>query len=76
MEDWIDGPPATDRDGEFPAGVLLDVTRSEGLPLDGLVLVGHINELGGVCDDCRSCIRSEHVKRHRFVWRAPAERRE
>lgn len=66
MEDWIDGPPATDRYGHFPVGVLLDVASGEE------VLVGHINELGGVCDDCRSGIRPADVKRHRFVWRPPA----
>lgn len=65
--DWIDGPPTIDRYGHFPAGVLLQVKDR------GLVLVGHINDLGGVCDDCPSEIRPADVERHRVVWREPVE---
>jgi hypothetical protein len=73
MSDWIDGPPpGADSYGRFPVGVLLqvkDTTQGAG----GLVLVGHQNNLGGVCDDCTSEIGPADVVRHRFVWREPTE---
>lgn len=62
MSDWIEGPPPTDQYGHFPAGVLLDVISGEH------ILVGHINAMGGVCDDCSADIRPSDVARHKVLW--------
>lgn len=62
MSEWIDGPPPTDSQGNFPAGVVLDVINGEHL------LVGHINELGGVCNDCPCELEPSDIARHKVVW--------
>lgn len=68
VSEWVDGPPSRDSWGSFPAGVLLELRGSDTSPASYHVLVGHINERDGVCDDCRSGIRDEDVIRHRVVW--------
>lgn len=66
-------PSARER-GVVRPDVLLDIEDRPDVQLgiEGrLVLVGHINELNGLCDDCSmdpSCV----VKRYRIVWKAPS----
>lgn len=72
--DWIPGPPpdrrewipGVAREPRFPVGVLLDVQDR------GLTLVGHINAVEGVCDDCPAEIDSEDILRRAFVWKESA----
>lgn len=67
MSDWIDGPPERDAQRNWPIGVLLEL-RASGEFKQCQVLVGHINELGGVCNDCPWDIRPEEILRHRVLW--------
>ncbi|WP_280420037.1 hypothetical protein [Nocardia carnea] len=62
--EWIDGPPPEmDHAHWIPPGVLLETNDGR------TILVGHINQLGGLCNDCREDITAADVVRHRFVWR-------
>jgi hypothetical protein len=63
MGEWIEGAPLTDACGNFSVGVLLQVRDH------GMVLVGHINGVSGVCNDCTADIAPEDVERHQIVWR-------
>jgi hypothetical protein len=47
--------------GLIKPGVLLDTEK-------GLLLIGHINDSGGSCDDCRGIEKTDLVKRYRVVW--------
>jgi len=62
MAEWIKGAPPTDERGNFPVGVLLQVRDR------GLILVGHINAVSGVCNDCTAEISPEDVESYRVVW--------
>ena len=33
-------------------------------------LIGHMNELGGVCDDCKDLKDDQLVESYRVVWKA------
>ena len=68
MSEWIDGAPELVDGRYFPVGVLIDVRASDEV-LGGISLIGHINGIGGVCDDCPCEIKPDDVIRHRFVWR-------
>lgn len=63
MSEWIDGPPESvdGRSDHFAPGTLLDTAR-------GLILVGHINDLGGVCNDCSVDFEPGEIRRHKVVW--------
>jgi hypothetical protein len=47
--------------GLIKPGVLLDTEK-------GLLLIGHINNVGGCCDDCRGIEKTDLVKCYRIVW--------
>lgn len=59
---------------------LEDELKEKNLSLPGLMiesehghqfLVGHINELGGTCDDCRAISFGTIIKRYRVIWQGP-----
>lgn len=47
------------------AGTLMEI-ESEGQIK--YLLIGHINEVGGSCDDCRGISDSDIVKRYKIIW--------
>jgi hypothetical protein len=51
---------------EAVAGTLMEVEREGKIHQ---MLIGHINALGGVCDDCRGIEDDDLIKRYRIVWR-------
>lgn len=59
---------------------LEDELKRKNLSLPGLMiesedgdqfLVGHINELGGTCDDCRAISFETIIKRYCVIWQGP-----
>ncbi len=66
---WTDGAPARVgfQERDFPVGVLLDLGESDSYG-GRYVLIGHINDTGGLCNDCTHEIEDSDVVRHRFVW--------
>lgn len=63
--EWIEGPPpasASPNPHYFEPGTLLHLNTGE------IVLVGHINDVGGECDHCSSYITRERVLAHAFFW--------
>ena len=72
--DWIDGPPER-VEGNLPIGVLLYfdpewVKENYQPDFPNPQLVGDINKLCGVCNDCMMFRADElaHVTRHKVVW--------
>ena len=47
--------------GLAQAGVLIDTK-------EGIFLLGHINQLGGVCDDCKVFEPETIVRKYKVVW--------
>ena len=43
------------------AGTLIDTEK-------GIFLIGHINQVGGICDDCSDFDDDTIVKRYKIVW--------
>lgn len=55
------------RDSEWcEAGVLIEFDSEDGTPVQQLL--GHMNTLGGVCDDCRGISNDTIIKRCKVVW--------
>lgn len=67
-EPWIEGPPETDG-RTYPAGVLLMIRPGEDGAEGGVILVGHVNEQRGVCNDCTDDWSREDIIAHRYIWR-------
>ena len=67
-EPWIEGPP--EMDGRtYPAGVLLMVRPAVCGTEGRIILIGHVNERAGLCDDCTDGWTREDIIAHRYVWR-------
>jgi hypothetical protein len=62
MSDWIDGPPSPGEDGVIPAGILLEFEDGEQS------LIGHVNQMNGLCDDCTADNQIHNAVRHKVVW--------
>lgn len=68
MSDWVEGAPP--RVGRFyPAGTLLQLHSEHPQTRGHFILVGHANDLGGICDDCTVEIDPEDIAYHRVLWR-------
>lgn len=70
MDDWVDGRGRTfDRLrelGRVRVGTVVEVKRVSGTTAQ--LLIGDVNPLGGVCDDCVDLERSDVIIRYRQVW--------
>jgi hypothetical protein len=62
-DEWIDGPPP-ETDGVIAAGILVEFADGEQS------LIGHVNQMNGVCDDCTPDNDIRNAVRHKVVWRA------
>jgi hypothetical protein len=62
MSVWIEGPPPGAEEGTCPPGVLLEFEDGEQ------VLVGHVNQMNGLCNDCTRDEEFRHALRHKVVW--------
>jgi hypothetical protein len=58
--------PSFCRLGLNNAGTLIEYINVEGEIIQ--ILIGHINELSGVCDDCRQFDNDTIIKRYKIVW--------
>lgn len=80
---WIDGAPdkvkwqVTRSDGtvvdmdpkDWPVGVLMEVKPDKIARYESpFVLVGHVNQMGGTCDDCAYHWEPEDIIRHKVIW--------
>ena len=60
----------------IPFGGIFDKFKREGLNKPGTLivvegkqyLIGHINELGGYCDDCVDVYGGDTVEKYKVVW--------
>lgn len=73
--EWIDAEEQTFtelvRANKMEAGTEIEVNidLGDGRKRKMRFLVGNINELGGVCDDCPEFRRDQPVIRYRTVWK-------
>ena len=64
MDDWIEFGKSFrefEKQGLNITGTLIDVEA-------GQYLIGDINNLGGVCDDCTLVCREDKILRYKVVW--------
>lgn len=55
------------RQGVLRPGVLAEIRTSQGKEM---VLIGHVNDLMGTCDDCRDLVaKTDRVIRYKTVWK-------
>lgn len=78
MSDWIAVDKPWDEFTNASAGVQIEVRRrnphvkTEFLSETEFYLIGELNELGGVCDDCQGIRHNDIVLRYRVLVDASA----